>query len=173
MKQALINPLILAIPQLDKEFKLFTDASDRSIGAILVQTGTDEHDKPIHYLSYQLSKAQKKWRVIERECFAIIFELEKFHICLEGRRFPIYTNHHPLKFINSAKNQNPKLQRWAVRINSFGGNIFYIRGTENVLADSLSRLEGPIPRFTDTDDIEESFEVHVINSDRLTNDDLK
>ncbi len=51
LKQALINLSVLAIPQLDKEFKLFTDASDRSIRAILVQTGTDGHDKPIHYLS--------------------------------------------------------------------------------------------------------------------------
>ncbi len=173
MKKALINPPVLAIPQLDKEFKLFTDASDRSIRAILVHTRTDGYDIPIHYLSHQLSKAPKKWNVIERECFAIIFVLEIFRVYLEGRRFRIYTDHHPLKFINSGKNQNPKLQRWPVRINSVGVKIFYIRGTENVLADSLSRLEGPIPKFTDTDDIEESCEVQVINSDRLTNDDLK
>ncbi len=120
-----------------------------------------------------MSKAQKKWSVIERECFAIIFTLEKFRVYLEGRRFPIYTDHHPLKFINSAKNRNPKLQRWAVRINSFGGKIYYICGTENILADSLSRLEGPIPRYSDTDSIKESCEVQVINSDRLNHDDLK
>ncbi len=34
-------------------------------------------------------------------------------------------------------------------------------------------MEGPIPRFTDTDHFEESCEVQVINPDPLTNDDLK
>ncbi len=52
LKEALINPPVLAIPQLDKEFKLYTDASDISIGAVLVQVGEDGGDKPVHYLSH-------------------------------------------------------------------------------------------------------------------------
>ncbi len=52
LKEALINPPVLAIPQLDKEFKLYTDASDIFIGAVLVQVGEDGLDKPIHYLSH-------------------------------------------------------------------------------------------------------------------------
>ncbi len=60
-----------------------------------------------------------------------------------------------------------------MHINSFCSKIFYIHGTENVLADSLSRLEGPIPRYSDTDNIEESCKVQVINSDMLNHDDLK
>ncbi len=166
LKEALTHAPILTIPRFDLPFKLFTDCSDVALGAVLVQT-IHGVDKPVYYLSHQLSKTQRKWSIIERECFAIVFALEKFRVYLEGRPFEIYTDHNPLKFIDSAQNKNAKLQRWAVKISAFGGKIKYIKGSENIQADFLSRIEGNIPRYHDSDKIEESCEINVINSDRL------
>ena len=60
---------------------------------------------------------------------------------------------------------------WATKISSFGGKITYIKGSLNGRADFLSRMEGHIPRYHDTADIEESCDVNLINSDRITDAD--
>ena len=139
IKQSLITAPVLHLPEQGKPFVLYTDASDATIGAVLAQDVGGDH-KPVYYLSHHLSDTQQRWPVIEKECYAIVFALEKFRPYLEGTRFKIYSDHAPLKYIDSANNRNAKLQRWAVKISSFGGQIDYIKGKSNVVADFLSRV---------------------------------
>ncbi len=134
LKAALLSPIVLALPQINEQFQLYTDASDYAIGAVLTQT-FEGHERPVYYLSHQLSKTQRAWPIIGKECYAIVFALEKFRVYLEGKRFPIYSDHNPLKYINSADNKNTKLQCWATKISAFGGKIHYLRGKDNVQAD--------------------------------------
>ena len=166
LKAALINPPVLAVPEFNKNFSLYCDSSSYSIGAVLTQT-IDGQEKPVYYLSHQLSKTQRKWSTIERECFAIVFALDKFRIYLEGKKFPIYCDHNPLKFIHSADNKNPKLQRWAAKISAFGGKITYLRGSDNKQADFLSRIPGKIDHNQDSSASEDTCQIELINSDRL------
>ena len=170
LKEALTEAPILKLPEMGKPFALYTDSSDYAIGAVLCQF-EDGVPKPVHYLSHQLSKTQRKWPILEKECYSIVYALEKFRVYLEGSgKFPIYSDHKPLSFIESADNKNAKLQRWATKISSFGGQIVYIKGKDNVKADFLSRLEErdiPIPSA----DIDIDDSINVINTDRLTNAD--
>ena len=168
LKAALIAEPVLALPKMDKPFQVFTDASDRAIGGILTQEYGDVY-KPVYYLSHQLSSTQQKWSTIEKECYAILFSIEKFRPFLEGSHFKVFTDHHPLKYINSAENKNAKLQRWATKISSFGADIHFIRGVKNVQADFLSRLSPQnIPKLKDHSDIEARIDdVALIDLDRI------
>ena len=76
LKEALLNPPILAFTDPNKRFILYTDASDKAIGAVLKQE-YGEIEKPVHYLSHSLSQTQRKWPVIEKECYAIIYSTDK------------------------------------------------------------------------------------------------
>ena len=51
------------------------------------------------------------------------------------------TDHKNLTFIN--KDNNPMVQRWKLAMQQFRFEVVYIPGTENVIADALSRLIGP------------------------------
>ena len=77
----LVNP-ILKLPDLNKEFILQTDASNRSLGGCLLQ----EHDgvrHPVLYASRKLLPREQNYSVGEREALAIIWAVDKFHrICM-------------------------------------------------------------------------------------------
>ena len=73
----------------DKNFKTFlvVDASPIGLGAILMQENPqDKTDiRIIAYSSRSLSEVERRYSQIEKECLAIVYGCEKFHIYLYGR----------------------------------------------------------------------------------------
>ena len=114
LKQALITAPILAHPDTSKPYTLYTDASNKAIGAILVQKDNEGVERVIAYLSHKLSGAQLRWPTIEKEAFGVVYALKKFHPYLWGAIFEIHTDHKPLKSLFTAEIRNTKLQRWAI-----------------------------------------------------------
>ena len=138
LKAALLGNKIMAYPQTDKPYKLFTDACDYATGALLVQEDASGADRVIQYISHQLSGAQLRWSTIEKEAFAVVYALQKLRPYLQGAVFTIYTDHKPLQSFFSAPMKNPKLQRWAMIVSEMGGQIRYFPGKDNECADMLS-----------------------------------
>ena len=52
----------------------------------------------------------------------------------------IYTDHHPLTFINRFKNKSRKLMKWSLYLQQFNLEYVHLPGKLNVLADGLSRM---------------------------------
>ena len=93
LKQCLTKAPVLSYPLFGPnatEFILETDASAVGLGAVLEQDG-----HPIAYASQSLTKSERNYSVIQRECLAIVFSLKQFHHYLLGRRFKLYTDHAP------------------------------------------------------------------------------
>ena len=141
LKKALISAPIMAFPDVNKPYRLYTDASDFAVGAILVQT--DEHgtERPIHFLSHQLSAVQRRWATVEKEAFAVIHALRKLRPYLYSADFIVLTDHKPLRSLFSNEMQNTKIQRWAVMLAEYGARIEHRQGKNNVRADMLSWIE--------------------------------
>lgn len=139
LKKALTSSPILKLPNLSKVFILQTDASDRGLGAVLLQEDLDQK-QPISYISRKLNKAEENYSTIERECLAIVWAIQKFHEYLYGREFILETDHQPLVYLNSSKLLNSRLMRWSLALQPYRFRIVSIRGKENVGADFLSRL---------------------------------
>ena len=140
LKKALISAPIMAYPDPTKEYKLFTDASKTSIGAILVQESEDGVERVIQYLSHQLSGPKLKWAAIEKEAYAVVYSIEKLRPYLYGSKFTVYTDHKPLKSLFTKSMNNTKIQRWSVLLSEYGADIQYHRGPLNIRADMLSRI---------------------------------
>jgi len=129
---------ILHVPDLERDFILQTDASGVGLGAVLLQI-FDGVRCPVLFASRSLSDAEKKYSTIEKECLAIVWAVQKFEFFLYGQNFVIETDHKPLLFIRDNKSFNSRITRWSLILQSFSFTVKYIKGTENVLADSLSR----------------------------------
>ena len=134
LKRSLCNAPILKLPDVERTFVLRTDASDTGIGAVLLQV----HDGmyfPVAYASKKLSDAQIKYAVIERECLSIVWSLEKCTVYLYGKEFIIQTDHQSLSFLNTARLSNPRLLRWALKLQPYMFKIEAIPGKDNMGAD--------------------------------------
>ena len=139
LKCSLLSNPVLKLPEIGKEFVLRTDASNVGIGAALMQE-RDGKLCPVSYASRKLLPREQNFSTIERECLAIIWAVQKFHMYLCGRRFVIQTDHRSLSYLNKAKFLNSRIMRWAMVLQQYDFRIESIRGNENVEADYLSRV---------------------------------
>lgn len=141
IKQRLISAPVLASPDFAKPFIIQTDASDTGLGAVLYQE-SDGLDHPVAFASKTLNKCQRKYTVTEKECLAVIFGIEHFRSYIEGTHFQVQTDHYSLLWLHNMKEPVGRLARWAVKLQQYDFDIVHRKGSQNVVADFLSRSVG-------------------------------
>lgn len=141
LKSLLISNHVMAPPRTDRPYKLYTDACDYAVGAILVQDDDDGIERVIQYVSHSLSAPQRRWSVIEREAYAVVYAIQKLRTYLYGAKFTVYTDHRPLRGLFTKALNSTKVQRWGVLLAEYGAKIEYRQGKHNIRADMLSRIK--------------------------------
>ena len=58
LKELCSNMPVLAYPDYKQKFKLYTDASESGLGAVLTQIKEDNLERPVAYASRTLSKSE-------------------------------------------------------------------------------------------------------------------
>ncbi|XP_063586255.1 uncharacterized protein LOC134763618 [Penaeus indicus] len=141
LKNMLTNAPVLQAPDMNKPFSIHVDASDAGIGAVLLQPGPSEVLHPVCYMSFKYKPYQKSYATVEKEALGLIVALEKFKVYLLSTRYAIeiFTDHNPLRFIESVKFKNVRVLRWALELQPYNVKITHIKGKENIIADALSR----------------------------------
>ncbi|KAH8335345.1 hypothetical protein KR059_001065, partial [Drosophila kikkawai] len=138
LKSKLTEAPVLACPDFNEKFVLQTDASDIGLGAVLTQTIQGE-ERVIAFASRRLIAAEENYSATEKECLAIIWAIRKLRCYLEGYRFEVITDHLALKWLNSIENPTGRVARWALELQQYQFDVTYRRGSQNVVADALSR----------------------------------
>ena len=85
-----------------------------------------------------MNSAQKCYTTTEKELLAIVETLKEFNSILLGQQLKIYTDHKNLTCKGFNTN---RVMRWRLLIEEYSPELIYIKGEENTVADSLSRLE--------------------------------
>ncbi|CAK1589542.1 unnamed protein product [Parnassius mnemosyne] len=141
-KNALSYTTLLVHPNSSAELSIHTDASDVSIGAVLQQRKGTEWE-PLGFFSKKLNSAQKKYSPYDRELLVIYEAIKYFLHMVEARVFSVYTDHKPLTYAFSTVRDKcpPRRYRYLDFIAQYTTDIRYIPGPDNVVADTLSRVE--------------------------------
>jgi len=139
LRDSLIKSPILAYPDFQEKFSLYTDASNTGIGAILAQH-MDGEEKTISYASRSLKTHERKYATIERECLALVWGIKHFRPYLYGKEFEVITDHNPLKWLGNARDPHSRLSRWSLALQSYAFSIKHRPGKLHGNVDSLSRL---------------------------------
>lgn len=155
---------------------LATDASAYGVGAVLSHILPDGSEKAIQYASQTLTDTQKKYSQIDKEAYAIIFGIKKFHQYLYARKFILITDHRPLTQIFSPTKNLPiysamRMQHYAIFLQGFNYEIKYRRTEMHANADCLSRL--PIPQTRKEEyDVIDTFHFETINTLPVTSNEI-
>jgi hypothetical protein len=132
LEKRLTTALILVMPDMEKPFSIYCDASGQGLGCVLMQDG-----HVVAYASRQLRKDKENYPTHDLELAAVVHAL-KMHY-LMGKRCELYTDHKSLKYIFTQSNLNLRQRRWLNLIKDYDLGINYHPGKANVVADTLSR----------------------------------
>jgi hypothetical protein len=84
---------VLAKLDFEKEFMIYTNATEEEIFSILLQCDDQGNEKPVAYMSQILSDDDLKYSFIEKHDFALVKAVEKFRHFILGKhtlvKFPL------------------------------------------------------------------------------------
>jgi hypothetical protein len=134
LKKRLTTTLILTMPDMERPFSIYCDASGQGLGCVLMQ---DSH--VVAYASRQLRKHEEKYLTHNMELAVMVHALKIWRHYTIGKRCEVYSDHKRLKYIFTQPYFYLRQQRWLELIKYYDIGINYHPGKANVIADALSR----------------------------------
>ena len=141
VKDQLQKTTTIHFPDYELPWVLRADASDKAVGAVLMQ----QHEidgkpvfQPIGFASQKFSDQASKWDAFKKEAYALYFGVKSFAYYLHGKSIVLETDHRNLIWIE--KSQVPIVIRWRVYLQSFQIWLRNIPGKLNNVADWMSRM---------------------------------
>ena len=134
LKDRLVFALVLTLTSGSGDFVIYSDASQKGLGCVLMQ-----HGKVIAYASRQLKRYEQNYPTHDLELVAVVFALKIWRHYLYGETCEIYTDHESLKYLFSQKELNMPQRSWIELLKDYDCTIHYHPGKANVVADALSR----------------------------------
>jgi hypothetical protein len=134
LKQRLVTAPVLTIPSSSGGFVIYSDASHKGLGCVLMQ-----HGRVVAYASRQLKNYEQNYPTHDLELAAVVFALKIWRHYLYGEKCEIYTDHKSLKYFFTQKELNMRQRRWLELIKYYDCSINYHPGKANVVTDALSR----------------------------------
>ena len=131
IKRSIARETLLNFPDFNKEFHIYTDASDYQLGSVIMQ-----EDKPLAFYSRKLNKHQRRYTTGEQELLSVVETLKEFQNILIGHKIVVHTDHLNILYDKMA---SPRIIRWRLLLEEYGAKFMHVKGEENVVADTLSR----------------------------------
>jgi hypothetical protein len=121
IKQKVSQETLLAFPDFEKEFHVYSDASNnKQLGAVIMQEG-----KPLTFYSRNLNSAQTHYTTGEQELLSIVETLKEFRDILLGQQVKLHTDHLNILY---GKLSNDRIARWRLLLEEYGPKYVHIAG---------------------------------------------
>lgn len=162
----------LALKRVDpsKPLLLYTDWSQKGLGAVLAQADADGTEHICACVSRSLNKHEKNYCSFKGELLACVWACQTFRQYLHGVHFTIVTDHEPLKWLLGKKDLHGQYGRWCMIMSDYDMDIVHRPGVSHCNADAFSRM----PRDSSVDvsgarlDEDEDVEAVVAACDTYT-----
>ena len=157
LKEALCGEPVLKYADTSKRYTLYTDANKYGWAGVLTQPHTmtidgksTTTDHPVAFVSELFRGSQLNWAALTKEAFAIYMSIKKLSFYLTDAQILLRSDHKPLEKFLLKNMLNSEVNNWAMELEAFNIQFDYIKGSSNILADTLSRLIAIDPDTTTT-----------------------
>eukprot|EP00253_Pinus_taeda_P011484 PITA_11484 len=116
IKVALTQTPVLTSPQFDKNFIIFSFASEHTIVAILLQKDDQGNEKPIAFFSRALRDAALKYQIMEKHAYAPIKAIKDFRVYILYSPVIAYVPKSVVKDILTQEELEGKRGKWIASI---------------------------------------------------------
>ena len=147
LKEALCGEPVLKYADTSKPYTLYTDASKYGWAGVLTQPHTTTidgksttTDHPVAFVSGLFRGSQLNWAALTKEAFAIYMSVKKLSFYLTDAQILLRSDHKLLEKFLLKNTLNSKVNNWVMELEAFNIQFDYIKGSNNILADTLSRL---------------------------------
>ena len=147
LKEALCGEPVLKYADTSKPYNLYTDASKYGWADVLTQPNittidgkSTTTDHPVAFVSGLFRGSQLNWAALTKEAFAIYMSIKKLSFYLSDAQILLRSDHKPLEKCLLKNMLNSKVNNWAMELEAFNIQFDYIKGSSNILADTLSHL---------------------------------
>ena len=147
LKEALCGEPVLKYADTSKPYTLYTDASKYGWAGVLTQPHTTTidgksttTDHPVAFVSGLFRGSQLNWAALTKEAFAIYMSVKKLSFYLTDAQILLRSDHKPLEKFLLKNTLNSKVNNWAMELEAFNIQFDYIKGSSNILVDTLSCL---------------------------------
>ena len=143
---------VLAFADFEKEFRLETDASSDGLGAVLLQQDDEKQWHPVAFASRELKGGESKYHSSKLEFLALKWAVtEQFREYLQYKEFMVRTDNNPLTYVLTTPGLDALGHRWVAALAGFNMKLDYVKGTDNKVADALSRVRQKLDKETVTE----------------------
>jgi hypothetical protein len=94
LKKRLVSAPVLCLPDIQKDFQVYCDASRQGLGSVLMQNG-----KVVSYASRQLKHHERNYPTHDLELASVVHALKVWRHYLMGKHCDMFTDHKSLKYI--------------------------------------------------------------------------
>ena len=141
LKKKCMTAPVLVFADFRKPFQLETDASGEGLGAVLLQESDDGHYHPVAFASRELKGGEPKYHSSKLKFLALKWAMtEQFREYLQYQPFTVRTDNNPLTYILTTPNLDALGHRWVATLAGYNMKLEYLKGADNKIADTLSRL---------------------------------
>ena len=141
LKKKCMMALVLVFADFQRPFQLETDASGEGLGAVLLQESDDGHYHPVAFASRELKGGEPKYHSSKLKFLVLKWAvMEQFQEYLQYQPFMVRTDNNPLTYILTTPILDALGHRWVAALAGFNMKLEYLKGADNKIADTLSRL---------------------------------
>jgi len=113
---ALTRTPVLTSPQFDRDFIIFSFASEHTIATVLLQKDDQGYEKPIAFFSKALKDTSLKHKIMEKQAFALVKDIKDFRVSILYSHVIAYVPNAVVKDILTQDGVDGKRGKWIATI---------------------------------------------------------
>lgn len=137
IKMALTRTLVLTSSQFDRDFIIFSFASEHTIAVVLLQKDDQGCEKPIAFFSKSLRDASLKYKIMEKQDFALVKAIKDFKVYILYSHVIAYVPNAVVKDILTQDGIEGKRGKWISTILEYD---IEIKPTKLIKGQRLAKL---------------------------------